>query len=1106
MGKKNTRLHRIQREHLDVPHKANRILHLILIAFLLIGVRVGHLAFIDRDQKLDDSLRSRKKTILEPAARGIIRDRFGTPLATNKVSYQATVLYSQLKEIPTTGWETDAVGTRIKIPLRKRYIHELSSLLGKELQLDSERVEDLIYAKASYYTHQPFVLKDDLSEQEYYRLKALEREWPGVFARKMPKRHYPQGKTAGNILGFIGAINRTEYDAILQEIHSLEELIQEQEGDAEPPALMDAATLEELHERLERLKKYAYTVNDYVGKEGIEKTFEKLLRGYKGKQCFYTDPHGHRIQESEDSTPPVHGSEIRIALCSELQAYAEQLLAQNETIREVRLSRLRGEKKTIISKKHPWIKGGAIIVMEPRSGEILTMASYPRMDPNDFIQSGNQEVQKQKLLGVHRWLENQAYIASLWNQATPLARERFDPLRGSFYQETCWIDWRRYVDFILLPDTPLHHRTVALTTMGELFEAQQAIQRLKAAASPVPLAQVIALLYPTEGQSKKTLSSQAILEGKQFIEKNQEAVCAFKKSMHPWLAPLETHEERMLWIDIHLLPFDVTRFSQALRGALKEESLSAYIKERGAFYRLSSRCKEACRSLYHTTEHAQWREKEGKEFLKQKRSEEKQNKTYAKPYLDYFDQKEQTDFHRLWQEHALDALVIALGFQDATSSSFSEAYVEALKGLATSWEKGEHLSQELKNDYALLRTRLSHLPREGQREYLATFWFFDDLTFPLEGQYRFAHSKKSPQGKDLAAAFYPTHGYGTINSPAYRQAAIQGSLFKIVTGYAALMKQYEKKRGQLLSIADLNPLTIFDHVFQEGGVTYVGRTKEGKPIPQLYQGGRLPRSLAHQNIGKVDLIQAMEMSSNPYFALLAGECLEDPDELLQAASLFGYGTKTGIELPREIAGQLPKDLSTNKTGLYATAIGQHSLVVSPLQTAVMLATLANGGKRVAPTILCSSYPASSSQIALPHEVRNYLLRGLKAGTLRAYRENFSSLTRLYKTTPEAIRCHQELHEQMLGKTSTAEVVEQMDLDPTQGTNLYTHVWFGAISFSPHSKTLASNAKILRDEYGTPELVVVIYLKYGGYGKEAAPLAAQIISKWRAIRDQHASHM
>src|SRR5207237_1155673 len=77
----------------------------------------------------------------------------------------------------------------------------------------------------------------------------------------------------------------------------------------------------------------------------------------------------------------------------------------------------------------------------------------------------------------------------------------------------------------------------------------------------------------------------------------------------------------------------------------------------------------------------------------------------------------------------------------------------------------------------------------------------------------------------------------------------------------------------------------------------------------------------------------------------------DPDDLNRAARLFGFGEKTGIELPGETAGHLPNDLATNRTGLYSFAIGQHTLLTTPLQSALMLASLVNGGAMVKPKLV-----------------------------------------------------------------------------------------------------------------------------------------------------------
>jgi cell division protein FtsI/penicillin-binding protein 2 len=403
--------------------------------------------------------------------------------------------------------------------------------------------------------------------------------------------------------------------------------------------------------------------------------------------------------------------------------------------------------------------------------------------------------------------------------------------------------------------------------------------------------------------------------------------------------------------------------------------------------------------------------------------------------------------------------------------------------------------------------------------------------------------------KHLAAAFYPRYGYGYSRSQAYRQAATQGSIFKLVTAYEALIQRYEhlKKIGGSLDL--LNPLHIEDRVRRTGKEMVVGYLDDGKPITRHYKGGRMPRSI-NANIGSLDIVKAIEMSSNPYFALLAGDVLDDPNNLADAAALFSYGSKTGIDLQGEVAGNIPNDLETNRTGLYSFAIGQHTLVVTPLQTSVMLSAIANGGKVVKPklihmlvgkdpkrgkelvsdncyfpyqvalasvgvdfplfiaadaekqqSLVTPIPPEVRREVFMPDEVRKVLMDGMCRVVTRTQGDSLSSLTRLYRSCPEAITDYQQLKAQLIGKTSTAEIVETIDLDHDNGANIYTHVWFGGISYECDVTDPHEHRFLFSDAEGKAELVVVVYLKYGGYGKEAAPVAAQVAKKWKEIKSR-----
>ena len=226
------------------------------------------------------------------------------------------------------------------------------------------------------------------------------------------------------------------------------------------------------------------------------------------------------------------------------------------------------------------------------------------------------------------------------------------------------------------------------------------------------------------------------------------------------------------------------------------------------------------------------------------------------------------------------------------------------------------------------------------------------------------------------------------------------------------------------------------------------------------------------------MIRALETSSNPYFALLAGDVCEDPEDLCSASSLFGFGEKTGIDLPGEFAGKIPDDVSYNRTGLYSMAIGQHSLLATPLQGAVMLAAIANGGNIVKPQITLKSEEVKW-QLFMPREIQKPLVDGMRAvmigerGTGRFAKLQFP----------------RELISRTIGKTSTAEVIERYGLDVTSRALKSKEIWFGSVIY---------------DKKDQPEIVVVIFLRDGEFGRHAVPFALKIGEKWHEICVKKAS--
>ncbi|MBI5272703.1 MAG: hypothetical protein HY861_01810 [Chlamydiia bacterium] len=1044
--------------------KINRILGVIFIACLMIVLRIWHLGVIQREAQWIESQKPQARTLIQKAERGWICDRFHIPLAINKICYNAVVYYGQMTQIPSVCFREDADGIRSRCYPRREYIRTFSHKLSSVLDLDAERLEDLIYSKASFFPHVPFPLKSDLSEEEYYCLKGLERDFPGLQAEIATKRFYPLQKVASHLIGTMGAIGSGKYQKIVEELAILGESAWRYEQGIETALPPGYASFEAVALRLQELREKSYTLNDLVGQSGIEGQCEEELRGFYGKKKFEIDLAGRLVKELPGGRGAIAGRQIVLSLSAELQQYAEELLGKSEKEREGRsfgIDPKDGKRKV---QKEPWIRGGAIVALEPNSGEVLAMASFPRFNPNDFIPSTKKLGYDKRQKRLSRWLENEKHIAALWDGEEPLVRERFERY---FVEEASFITWDFYLDRVLPKEGALrlffrnHGDVQTAIFLQEDFEAVRFFSEIK---DPLRIMEEIF-----------SSASNSVPEAQ---------VGAARERLKMLLGAVPTARERLFAIDLCRLVIDSTRFSDALIAKLGTMKLGFYRELCQHFLGLEKSIVSEEREKFRKGAFSLWRKDHQKAFLADKRREEKERKTYVRPYIDYLDRKESELFHAYWGEKRLELLKARI-VEDPKFSTIAQG-----------------------------------MPLALFEEFLRTFRSFKELDLPLLGSYR-----KRKTEKDLAAAFYPQGGFGYLRSYAFQSAAPQGSLFKLVTSYESL-----RQGAQLI---------LTDRQDQSQIVAYAAN---GTPYPRMYKGGRLPRSSRSQ-IGKIDLAGALEQTSNPFFSILAGDYLADPDDLKNRAAVLGYGAKSGIELPGETAGNLPTDLKTNRTGLYSFAIGQHTLLATPLQAAGMLGVIANGGTLFKPKIVLESVGLSPDRKALsafsletgfasqeltalgvpfslftgvqgksPHPAawkrpvqirrsvplspahRMQLIEGMDRVVWGSKGSAHYQNIQLFRKNPSLLPDYLALQHQMIGKTGTAEVLWNPDALPLSVPQMYKHAWFGAVSFSPHYP--------VRMRYDYPELVVVILLRYGESGKEAAPLAAQMIQKWREIQKNH----
>ena len=282
-----------------------------------------------------------------------------------------------------------------------------------------------------------------------------------------------------------------------------------------------------------------------------------------------------------------------------------------------------------------------------------------------------------------------------------------------------------------------------------------------------------------------------------------------------------------------------------------------------------------------------------------------------------------------------------------------------------------------------------------------------------------------------------THPYHPLQNRALQNTYSPGSIFKIVVGLAGLGEGIVRPE---------------DGVFCRGVASFYNHSF---------------RCHDRHGHGWVNLRSALRESCDIYFYTL-GQKL-GIDRIARYARLFGLGTETGIDLAGEKAGLVPDaEWSTRvrRHPWYAgetisVAIGQGPLLATPLQVAVFMAAVANGGEIVTPHLVRGAAPRPGRRLPL------------NAAQLQAVRE---ALWAVVNETGTGVRARLEGFD-VAGKTSTVQVVAQKTWTRSEDLPFEQrdHGWFA--SFAP---------------FHSPELVVVVFIEHGGHGSSAAaPVAREV---------------
>lgn len=1051
----------------SIPKKANVILYVVLIGFLIISVRLWHVSVVQHDVRAAEANRSRRHVVIEPARRGTIRDRFNIVLAANAIDYRVGVRWAPIGEIPKKYQQR---------PLRKEYIQAFAQKVGSVIGLPSQRIEDVIYSYAVFSPTTSVVLKSGLTEREYFRLNLMAKDWPGLVVEQASKRVYPNKKSGCHAVGYTASISRKEYEQAISELRALKVYVEaiERGEYVDPPQTVSSYV--DGKAKLLLLERKVYGLNDESGKMGVEAAFEQQLRGYSGKKIFVTNAHGDLLRESVGSREPISGQRLVLSISAELQEWCERLLAMSEEDRFLALEH--DTERLSHGAKNPFLRGGAIVAMEPNSGELLACASFPRFDPNDFVKASPSFFSGSQHEAIHRWVENESYVRKVWDGSWPMVKEEITDI-GLWHDHGQELTFSAFTKAILPTHSPI----------------------LEQLSSTISVRHVIVLqdLLLSQSREKGVPICDLIEQNPPWLQK--------------WFGNLSS-KERVLLYDLSRTIIRYEELPRSCVGVIAPLSLDDVKRMTAAKVGLLEKMREVVQRAFQEGPFQEWRQENETAFLRQRRATETVEKVPARPFLQYLDKEESRQFSLWWQENK-DRLLLAI--------------LLGKKELLPDWTV-ERLSSctvppGCLASVSLLAKVVCGFDLQTSLQFLSSLKGYDELTFELVGKY--GSSGRVPlvkTGQDLVKTFLSLQS-PPLSSFCHMQPSAPGSIFKLVVAYAALRQQLEQLKGDETRLSPAF-FSITDQPFRHNGRQYLGLDAKGAPIPQLYKGGRLPRSVG-VHIGSIDLVGALKHSSNPYFAMLASDYLDSPNRLLSEAACLGYGQKTGIALPFEASGRLPQDLTTNRTGLYTTAIGQHTLLATPVQSAVMLSALATGqvvvpkmlkltiGPTIAPTTLFGPLSASYAQMmcgigvnspiwlgVLPDVSRHHihitkprirhvlpitekmqaiLFEGMKEAFERAIHD-----TRAIRHRKEMVASLHAMQHNMIGKSSTAESFERLGINIGQKPFLYNHTWFGSVFF----------------EKASPNLVVLIFLRYGTFGKEAAPIAASVAAKWKEICRRH----
>jgi penicillin-binding protein 2 len=313
-----------------------RVLFLYGLIIAVVGImtyRLVALQVIGPQTWIDQSIDNYEQTISDPAPRGIIYDRHGFVLARNIASYNVVVTPAALPDD-----QADI----------QRIYREVSELTGvpaggpvTDATLDAAKlfspcvpgpsIADMVALGDSLAPYTPVKIICNISEELARVMREKSVDWPGVSVEIEPIRDYPTGSLTADIVGFLGPI---------------------------PQALEND------------YKDRGFIANrDKIGYAGVETSLDDILLGTNGQRVVQNDVAGEFQRNLKSPTPAVAGNNVVLTIDTRLQKAAEAALVDEINSWNAYFNTMR-------------ITSGVVIAMNPKTGEILAMVSYPSFENN----------------------------------------------------------------------------------------------------------------------------------------------------------------------------------------------------------------------------------------------------------------------------------------------------------------------------------------------------------------------------------------------------------------------------------------------------------------------------------------------------------------------------------------------------------------------------------------------------------------------------------------------------------------------------------------------------------------------------------------------------